>query len=357
MTAERAFTYVGYPARVRFAPGAFASVGEEAERLGLRRLIVLSTPAQAALAEAAAARLGATAAGSFAQAEMHTPLAVTERAMAAVAEAAADGVVAVGGGSTIGLAKAIALRTGLPQIVVPTTYAGSEMTPIVGETGDAGKVTCVTPDVLPEVVIYDVELTLGLPPGLSATSGLNAIAHAAEALYARDRNPVIRLLAIEGARALAGALPAIIAEPGDRAARGEALYGAWLCGTCLGAVGMSLHHKLCHVLGGTFDLPHAETHAALLPHALAYNREAAPEAMADLGDALGAADAPAAIFALAGRLGAPRALRDLGLREGDLDRVADQAVANPYWNPRPLDPAALRRTLQRAWAGEPPDAP
>ena len=181
--------------------------------------------------------------------------------MAVVARERVDGLVAVGGGSTIGLAKAIALRTGLPQVAIPTTYAGSEMTDILGETEGGAKTTRRSEAVRPEAVIYDVELTRSLPPGLSATSGLNAIAHAAEALYARDGNPVIALMAEEGVRALAAALPAIVADPGDMAARGDALYGAWLCGLCLGAASMALHHKLAHVLGGSFDLPHAETHA------------------------------------------------------------------------------------------------
>ena len=186
---------------------------------------------------------------------MHTPVDATEKALAVVRERAADALVAVGGGSTTGLGKAIALRTDLPQIVLPTTYAGSEMTPILGETSGGAKTTQRSPKVLPEVVIYDVDLTLGLPPAVSATSGMNAIAHAVEALYAKDRNPVISMMAEEGISALARSLPRISADPHDREARSGALYGAWLCGTCLGAVGMALHHKLCHVLGGMFDLP------------------------------------------------------------------------------------------------------
>jgi alcohol dehydrogenase class IV len=182
----------------------------------------------------------------------------------------------VGGGSTTGLGKAIALATGLDQIVVPTTYAGSEMTPILGQTERGVKTTQRSPAILPEVVIYDVDLTLTLPPALTATSGLNAIAHAVEALYAQDRNPIVSLMAEEGIAALARSLPVLVDAASDLAARSDALYGAWLCGACLGAVGMALHHKLCHTLGGSFDLPHAETHAVVLPHAVAYNSAAAP---------------------------------------------------------------------------------
>ena len=200
---------------------------------------------------------------------------------------------AIGGGSTTGLGKAIALRTDLPQIVLPTSYAGSEMTPVVGQTSGGIKTTQSSPKILPEIVIYDVDLTMTMPPKLSATSGINAIAHAVEALYARDRNPVISLMAQEGIRTLAQALPKICAQPDDRAARTDALYGAWLSGICLGAVGMALHHKLCHTLGGSFNLPHAETHTVILPHALAYNAPAAPDAMARIATALGVRDAGA----------------------------------------------------------------
>lgn len=265
-----------------------------------------------------------------------------------------DGLVAVGGGSTTGLAKAIALRTDLPQIVAPTTYAGSEMTPILGETQGGVKTTQKSPRVLPEVVIYDVDLTLSLPPHLSAVSGMNAIAHAVEALYAQDRNPIIAMMAAEGIRALARALPRIVETPHDAEARSDALYGAWLCGTCLGAVGMALHHKLCHILGGAFDLPHAQTHAIVLPHALAYNAAAVPQAVARIERALGGVDAPRRLHDLAGAVAAPRALRDVGMPEAGIARVADLALANPSWNPVPLERDGIERLIRRAWEGLPP---
>jgi alcohol dehydrogenase class IV len=282
---------------------------------------------------------------------MHTPVEVTELAIAAMAGKNIDGLVAVGGGSTAGLAKAIALRTDLPQIVAPTTYAGSEMTPILGETKGGHKTTLTSPKVLPEVVIYDVDLTLTLPPLLSATSGMNAIAHAVEALYAREANPIISLLAEEGIAALARSLPIIVRAPGDREARSGALYGAWLCGACLGSVGMALHHKLCHTLGGTFDLPHSETHAAVLPHAVAYNAGAVPEAMRRIARALGSADAATGLYDLAAGLGAHMALRDLGMPEDGIDKAVDLALQNQYANPRPLEGLALRALLRAAWAG------
>jgi alcohol dehydrogenase class IV len=309
----------------------------EVARLGISRALVLATPTQVQQASMVAELLGGRAAGTFTEAEMHTPVSVTDRAMAYATELKADGVVAIGGGSTTGLGKAIALRTDLPQIVVPTSYAGSEMTSILGETRDGLKTTQSSPRILPETVIYDVDLTMTMPQSLSAASGLNAIAHAVEALYARDRNPIISLMAQEGIRSLAQALPKIKSGAKDVEARTEALYGAWLCGSCLGAVGMALHHKLCHTLGGAFNLPHAETHAIILPHAVAYNASADPQAMSQIARALGANDAAVGLFELAGAIGVRRSLRDVGMREEDIDHASDLAVTNPYWNPRPVE--------------------
>lgn len=350
------FVYEARPGRVRFGAGSLTGVPEEVAALGLSRVLVLSTPRQVALADRVTALIGDACAGTFAGAAMHTPVDVTETAMEQVSRLQIDGVVAIGGGSTIGLAKAIALRTDLPQIAIPTTYAGSEMTPVIGETRDGAKVTQATPRVLPEVVIYDAELTLDLPVGISGTSGLNAIAHAVEALYARDRNPIVELLAVQGIQALAEALPLIVDNPRDVGVRKKAQYGAWLCGMCLAGAGMALHHKLCHTLGGSYGLPHAETHTAVLPHALAYNAPAVPEAMAALRGAFNADDPALAIQALARTMGAPLALRELGLAETDLDGAVDRALANPYWNPRPLEREALRAALYRAWAGEAPQS-
>lgn len=351
------FVYQPLPTRVIFGSGTVARLGAEIERLGLKRIMILSTPGQRANAERLAASLGAPAAGVFAEAAMHTPVEVTERAMTRAVSLAVDGVLAAGGGSTIGLGKAIAQRSDLPQIVVPTTYSGSEMTPILGETRDGVKTTQRNLKVLPETVIYDVDLTLSLPPHFSATSGINAIAHAVEALYASDGNPIISLMAQAGIAALARALPVIIGDPVQAEARAEALHGAWLCGSCLGAVGMGLHHKLCHILGGTIELPHAETHAIILPHAIAYNAAHAPDALQHVARALGADDAAVGAYELASRLGAPRALRDLGMPESCIEKAADVAARDPYPNPRPIERDAIRELIKRAWAGEPPRHP
>jgi maleylacetate reductase len=287
---------------------------------------------------------------------MHTPVEITAEALAHVADVRADCVVSVGGGSTTGLGKAIALRTDLPQVVIPTTYAGSEATPILGQTENGLKTTVTDDRVQPEIIIYDPTLVAGLPVPMTVTSALNAMAHAVEALYARDRNPLSSMLALEGIRAFARALPQVVADPGNLTARGETLYGAWLCGTVLGQVGMALHHKLCHALGGSFNLPHAETHAVILPHAVAYTEPAVAALLAPVAAALGGTGAGAALHAFAARMGAPMALRDLGLKEDDLDRATEIATKNPYWNPRPVDPLPLRALLARAWAGEPPEA-
>jgi alcohol dehydrogenase class IV len=351
------FTYTGLPARVVFGVGTLARIRSEVERLAIARALVLTTPPQAEHGQAAIARLGDRAAGLFPGAVMHTPVEVTLAALDVVRELGADGIVAIGGGSTIGLGKAIAVRTGMPQVAIPTTYAGSEMTPILGETDAGQKTTRKSLDILPETVIYDIELTLSLPAALSGTSGINAIAHAVEALYAPDANPITSLMAEQGIATLARALPAIAADPSDRAGRGDALYGAWLCGVCLGSVGMALHHKLCHVLGGTFDLPHAETHTAMLPHTVAYNAPAAPSAMARVARALGlpgAGDAATGLYDLAGSVGARRSLRELGMPADGLDRAADLAVQSPYGNPRPLERAAIRDLLERAFTGARP---
>ena len=350
------FEYAGSPARILFGAGFLARAGEAIEGLGCSRALVLSTPQQAAEAGELARRLGGLAAGVFAQAAMHTPVEVTERAMAAMHEAGADCTVAFGGGSTTGLGKAIAYRADTPQVVIPTTYAGSEVTPILGQTEGGAKTTVKDARILPEVVIYDPELTLGLPTGLTGTSAFNALAHAAEALYAKDRNPISSLMAAEGARALIRALPRLAKAPRDLAARTDALYGAWLCGTVLGTVGMALHHKLCHALGGSFDLPHAETHAVVLPHAVAYNEEAAAAELAPLAEALGGGPPGAALHTFARRTGAPTALRDLGMREGDLDRAAEIATKNPYPNPREVTREGVRALLGAAWRGDAPGA-
>jgi maleylacetate reductase len=349
-----AFTYQATPTRVVFGAGALERVAEELDRLGAKRALVLSTPEQTPLAERVASLLGARAAGIFPRAAMHVPIETARAAREEAARLGADAAVAIGGGSTTGLGKAIALESALPILAIPTTYAGSEMTPIWGITKAGVKKTGRDARVLPRTAIYDPQLTVSLPYAMTVTSALNAIAHAAEGLYAPDGNPVVSLMAEEGIRASAAALAPLQADPADLAARSDALYGAWLCGIVLGSVAIGLHHKLCHTLGGSFNLPHAEVHTVVLPHALAYNAAAAPAAMARIARALGADDAPRAIYELARRHGAPTSLAAIGMPAEGLDRAADLASASPYPNPRPLERAALRSLLQRAFDGQPP---
>lgn len=354
MTTRTAFTYQSRAQRVVFGAGSLQRLPGELQALGLRRALLLCTPAQRAQAEQVAALIGPQqVAGVFDQAVMHVPMATARAAREAARALEADCAVAVGGGSTIGLGKAIALEAGLPVVAVPTTYAGSEMTPIYGLTEDGLKRTGRDDRVLPRSVVYDPLLTGGLPLALSVTSAINAIAHAAEGLYAVDGNPVMDLMAQEGIRALAQAIPALHtgALDGAGAARAGALYGAWLCGAVLGSVGMALHHKLCHTLGGSFNLPHAEVHTVVLPHALAYNAPAAPQAMERIARALGSGDAAQGVFDLAQRHGAPVALRDIGMKAEDLDRAGEIALQNQYPNPRPLEARAIRELLQAAWEG------
>lgn len=348
------FVYNALPSRVIFGAGTLAQTADELRALGCSRALVLTTPQQRDAGERLLEQLGDLAVGLYANATMHTPVDITRDALAVVQSSRADCVIALGGGSTIGLGKAIALNTDLPQIVIPTTYAGSEATPILGQTENGLKTTQRTLKVLPEVIIYDVDLTLSLPAEMTVTSGLNAIAHAVEALYSRDANPLISMLAEQGIEAIARALPRIHRDPSDAQARSDALFGAWACGTCLGAVGMSIHHKLCHTLGGSFDLPHAQTHTVVLPHAVAYNAEAAPQAMARIARALGADNGAQGLFDLAKQLGVPTSLAEIGMQQSDVARATEIACASPYWNPRPIEPNAIGELLANAYAGKRP---
>ncbi|GAB3149390.1 maleylacetate reductase and hydroxyquinol 1,2-dioxygenase domain-containing protein [Amycolatopsis stemonae] len=328
------FSYAANPVRVVF--GSLGTLGDEADHLGLSRVLLVGGPR---FGDRAAAALGSRLAARFEEPAMHTPVDVTERALKVVAEHDADGVVAIGGGSATGLAKAIALHTDLPQLIVPTTYAGSELTSVLGQTADGRKTTRKTPKVRPEAVLYDVDLTLSLPVPLSAASGLNALAHAVEATYAPDANPMTDLFAAEAKRLLVNALPRIAADPSDVDARTDLLRGAWLAGSCLDAVTMGLHHKLCHHLGGKFGLPHAETHAVLLPYVMAH---------------LGVEDA-GEVFELAASLPIPHSLAELGLTEADIEGEPD-LLRQALHGTRPATPPSLKALTKQvadSFAGAP----
>jgi maleylacetate reductase len=345
------FIYTGLPSRVVFGVGTVAQLSAEVARLGAKRVLMLSTPGRAAMVREVAK--GVAIAGVFDKAVMHTPLELANEARELARRLEADCCIAVGGGSTIGFGKAIALTSGLPVIAVPTTYSGSEMTTIWGLAEGGLKKTGRDPKVLPKTVIYDPSLTLDLPSAISAASGMNAIAHCVEALYAHDGNPIVSLMAEEGIRALSSALPRIVANPKDLEARTDALYGSWLAGATISTTSVALHHKLCHVLGG-FGLPHAETHSIVLPHAVRYNRDAAPEAMPRIAKALGGTDAPTALFELETKLRIPMKLSEIGMKEADLERAARIAVEAPYPNPRKVEYEPVLALLRAAYSGARP---
>ncbi len=336
------------PQRVVFAFGALSRVGEEAERLKLSRALVVATPGSGArLGSKVVEILGARAAGLHAQAVIHVPKAVAEAGLSAAREMKVDGLIAVGGGSAIGLAKAIARDTGLPIIAVPTTYSGSEATTIFGISEAARKVTGRDVKVLPRTIIYDPDLTIDLPAAVSAASGMNAIAHCVESFWADGRTPVTLALASEAMWRFANNLPAVVADGTDRAARAECLIAAWLAGSVL-SVSNGLQHKLAHVLGG-LGLPHAEAHAIILPHVTRFNLQAAPEAKVRLAQALGSDDPADAIANMLGKFPIPRRLREIGFDAGRVDFVAGEIAAQSITSPRPVSAADVRTLLGAAF--------
>ncbi|HSF26176.1 MAG TPA: maleylacetate reductase [Actinomycetes bacterium] len=340
--------------RVVFASGAARrALATEVAALGASRVMVLAAEAERPLADEVTA--GLPVALRHHEVVMHVPVEVAERARKAAATHQVDALVCVGGGSTTGLAKAIALTSSLPIVAVPTTYAGSEATSVWGMTEASRKTTGADPRVLPRAVVYDAALTLSLPVALSVASGLNALAHCVDSLWAPRADPLDRALAGEGIRALAAGLPAVVANPDDLAGREQALLGAYLAATAFSSAGSGLHHKICHVLGGMFNLPHAQTHAVVLGHVLALNAPNAPQAAARVANALGAPDALSGLAALRDRLDAPRALRDLGLAEDDLQAAVDPILAAaPADNPTPLTRDTITRLLHAAWEGAEP---
>jgi maleylacetate reductase len=350
------FVYTALPGRIVFATGSARDrLADEVARLEMNRVLLIATERSRDLAAELTASFADRRAGTFSGVRPHVPVEVAAEARRLAGDLAADGLLCLGGGSTIGTAKAVALDTGLPIIAIPTTYAGSETTPVWGLTEAGRKTTGVDGRVLPRTVIYDPDLTLSMPVELSVASGLNALAHCVDSFWAPGHNPVSALSAEAGIRALAGALPAILLDGSDRSARSAALYGAYPAGSAFAVAGSGLHHKICHVLGGAYNLPHAQTHAVILPYVLAYNSASATAATSRVCVALGVSEAVPGLMTLIERLGAPRALAALGLREDQLDEAAELIGEKvPADNPRRVRPGDLRRLLQAAWAGEDP---
>jgi maleylacetate reductase len=351
----KAFVHEALPGRVVFGAGHVAVVAAEAGVLGEHTLLIHDAQAKS-VADRVGDDLGSRLAGRWDEVVQHVPVDLAERARVRATELAADSIVCVGGGSSTGLAKAIALTHGVPIVAVPTTYAGSEMTPIYGLTGGRHKQTGRSLQVLPRTVVYDPELTLRLPASVTGPSACNALAHCVEALWVTGTNPVTATLALEGVRAISSSLPAVMAELADVDARGDLLYGAHLAGMAFGQTGSGLHHKLCHVLGGRFDLVHADAHSVVLPHAVAFNAPALPVEMARLADALRApgGDPAAALWDLAVASNVPTSLATLGLAEADLSDAAEKAAEEITDNPVPVTAEALHALLERAWRGERP---
>ena len=348
------FNYKALPWNIVFGENSLARLPNELDKLGLARALVLTTPNQADAGQGIVDLLGASAVGLFDQAVMHVPVETVEQAIAVVTSLDADCSVSLGGGSTTGLGKALALKLDLPNIAIPTSYAGSEMTNIWGITESGRKVTGRDNRVLPTLTLYDPELTMSLPAHFAGPSGLNAMAQAVVNVASGELNPIVSTMALEAVRALSRSLPKVISEPDNRAARAEALYGACLAGGSLGTGATSLHHRLCHTFGGSFNTPHAETHTILLPHSVAYNSAATALGIQQLAEAMGVQDAAQGIFELAKTVGAPIALKDIGIQESDLERAATIATESPVNNPEPVSTERVLALLQNAWHGRSP---
>jgi maleylacetate reductase len=356
------FTYDARPQRVTFGPGRRREVAAEVDRLGAARAVLISG-ATPEIGDELSAVLGDRLAGRWDEFVQHVPVELAARARAFVDERRADVVVTVGGGSATGLAKAIALTHRLPIVAVPTTYAGSEQTPIYGLTGGRDKQTGRDPVVQPVSVVYDTELTLVLPPEVTGPSAFNALAHSVEGIYAEGHNPVTTALALEAIGAIAESLPLVMERPDHLQSRGELLYGAYLSGVVLGATSAGLHHKIAHVLGGTYDLVHADAHSVLLPHVVAFNAPALPDEFGRLATALGdpGGDPAVSLWELATASHVPTALAELksqhegvALSPDDLAAVAQRVAAEAPPNPRPVDAEALRALLDAAFEGHRP---
>jgi maleylacetate reductase len=350
----KAFAFDALAARIVFGIGRLDDLPDEIDRLGVARVMLVAAPSSKSVADAVAEKLGPLCVGIFSDVQQHVPIEAVEAASSEAANLRADCVATIGGGSAIGFGKAIVLETAIPIIAVPTTYSGSEVTPVYGITRNGQKWTGRDASVLPKTVVYDPALTVSLPSSVTGPSGMNAIAHCVEALYARAWNPITSLLASEGLRALIGGLPRAVEAPEDLDARSDVLYGAFLAGSSLAVVGMALHHRICHVLGGSFGLSHGDANAVILPHVVRYNAEAAADAVARLAAALGVGDAAAGLFDFAESIGAPTSLASLGMQEVDLYEAARLITDTASWNPRPVEFQPVLELLHDAFLGRRP---
>jgi maleylacetate reductase len=352
------FTRDTLPGRIVFHEGALNDVRDELQRLGAQRVMLIVAEYDHHLAQQAQRAVADRLHMVWDEIRQHVPRELAERASTAATAKDIDALVTVGGGSTIGLGKAVAVNTGLPLVCVPTTYSGSEMTPIYGLTSDNDKKTARDARALPKVVIYDPRLLVTLPPDAVGPSAMNALAHCAEALWAPGPDPITNALALDGARRISRHLRGAYREA-DVAARGQVLIAACLAGTALGTVGTSIHHALCHLLGGMFDTPHALTHAIVLPYAVKFVRPAVPGAVARLAAAMDTVseELPAAIWSLGRSVGTPQGLRAIGISESQIEQAVEVALAKGLTSPRPLNRSLVHRLLEGAWRGMSPSVP
>lgn len=348
------FNHVTLPQRVLFGTGrAPGNLAAEVDRLDAGRVMVIAGERELQLAREVAA--GIEVAVWHTEVVMHVPVETAEAARDVAQRNDVDLLVCVGGGSTTGLAKAVALTTGIPIVAVPTTYAGSEATNVWGLTENERKTTGPDDRVLPVSVIYDSQLTLSLPVEMSVASGLNGMAHCVDSLWGPRADPINAAMAAEGIRALNEGLPLIVEDSRSVHGRDLALYGAYLSAVAFASAGSGMHHKLCHILGGTFNLPHAQTHATVLPYVLAFNAPNAPAAEARMAAAFGTATALEGLQGLREWLDAPRALADYGFTAEGIPAVVEQALQSiPESNPRTVDADNLTTLLTAALHGDDP---
>ena len=353
------FEFVGLPSRAIFGAGKIATLKEEIEALGAKRALFCCSPGRTETVEKLAASLGSLSVGISDRALPFSPIEAVLEGRSTARDLGADCLVSYGGGNAVGFAKTIALELGIPIIAIPTTLSGSETTALQGIIKDGKRVQNASPRMQARTLIYDPELTAGVPLSVLIPSGMNSMAHAVGAMVADNGNPVSRLCAQEGISVMSRALRQIAEDPNDMEARTSAFYGAWLSANTLKLApgGVNVHLKLCHVLGGGFGLPHAEVHTVILPHSTAYNRDAVPEAMRGISSALGSesGDTACSLYDLECDIGAPTSLRDVGLPEDALDNVAEQVATDAYYsNPRPIEREGIRALLDNAWHGRRP---
>ncbi|GAA0948941.1 maleylacetate reductase [Pseudonocardia zijingensis] len=358
--------YNATPDRVVFGPGSVSLLPAEVDRLGVHAPLVVTTPGRVEMGKEVAAGLGDRCAGILPEAASQVPIELARRGREVAAEMGADCLVAVGGGAATGLCKGIAYESGLPIIAVPTTYSGSEMTGYCGMTIDGVKRMHESPAMLASVVIYDAELSCGLPPAVTASSAMNALAHCIDAAYLPSISPLLRPAAVEGARVVTSALPAVLADPDDLGARNELLYGAYLAGAALTG-GFALQHAVAHMLGGSFGVEHGVAHAVVLPYVTAHLVERAPEAMGRVADAVGTSDLAGHIWDVAVAAGLPVRLSDVGVGDEHMDTAVRIASDGESYdvntsldagldNPAPVTAEVVRAILSAAAAGGRPGA-